>query len=198
MWPLRIIQITKQNNRKYPSTWEQICCMRPRTPPSFYLISSNGTREGQKNQANIYPQFLGWLTHLFMKCHQDILIRRYFNGSQGIFIPQKCLTCFLCIGELRYSFWVVRASSKATTVYITLTTLYTSNYWIVPDILSVSIRLWNSFQHIFFLVALYYLKTMLFQYFFCQILYCLYLAYIFEGLHWWFSVGKPDCLFLCF
>lgn len=41
-------------------------------------------------------------------------------------------------GELRYSFWVIRASSKATTVYIRLTPLYTSNYWIVPDILSAS------------------------------------------------------------
>lgn len=41
-------------------------------------------------------------------------------------------------GELRYSFWVIRASPKATTVYIRLTPLYTSNYWIVPDILSAS------------------------------------------------------------
>lgn len=41
-------------------------------------------------------------------------------------------------GELRYSFWVLRATSKATTAYIRLTPLYTSNYWIVPGVLSVS------------------------------------------------------------
>lgn len=64
MWALHVIQIAKQNSRKYPSTWEQFCCMRPRALPAFYLISSNGAKEGQKNRANIY--LVSWLTHSFL------------------------------------------------------------------------------------------------------------------------------------
>lgn len=58
MWALYIIQITKQNNRDYPSTGEQFFCMRPRAFPAFYLISSNGAKKGQKNRTNTYSEFL--------------------------------------------------------------------------------------------------------------------------------------------